>query len=142
MWYNTPMSWLLRSPMHRMMSKSMLLITVIGRKSGKRYTLPVNYIQDGQILWITSQRDRAWWRNLQAGAPVEVLLRGKPCRGQGIALVKPTQVAQSLAAYLTKVPQYAKYYNVRLDEAGTPLAEDLDRASAERVVIRIDLVDS
>ena len=139
MWYNTPMSWLLRSPLHGTMSKSMLLITVTGRKSGKRYTLPVNYIQDGQTLWITSQRDRTWWRNLQGGAPVEVVLRGRQLNGKGAVLTDPPAVARGLADYLAKVPQYAKYYNVGLDAAGVPLEEDMAQAAQQRVVIRIDL---
>jgi hypothetical protein len=54
MWYNRPMSWILRSPLHRVLSKSTLLITLSGRKSGKLYTLPVNYVREGDILWITS----------------------------------------------------------------------------------------
>jgi len=36
MWYNTLMSWLLRSPFHGLLSKSTLLVTVTGRKSGRQ----------------------------------------------------------------------------------------------------------
>src|SRR5262249_17743027 len=35
---------LLRSPVHGLMSKSLMLITFTGRKSGRRYTTPVRYV--------------------------------------------------------------------------------------------------
>jgi hypothetical protein len=41
---NDFMSWVLRSPLHGMLSNSMMLITVKGHKTGKEYTLPVNYL--------------------------------------------------------------------------------------------------
>jgi hypothetical protein len=34
---------LLRSPAHRVMSRGVLLLTYTGRRSGRRYTLPVQY---------------------------------------------------------------------------------------------------
>ena len=36
-------AWLLRSPFHGMLSNGMMLITVSGRKTGKKYTTPVDY---------------------------------------------------------------------------------------------------
>ena len=45
---NTFIKLFLRSPLHRMMSKSTLLITFTGRKSGNKYTTPVNYSLEGK----------------------------------------------------------------------------------------------
>jgi hypothetical protein len=42
--YNPIVSWLLRSPLQGLMSSSTMLITFAGRKSGKTYTTPVNYV--------------------------------------------------------------------------------------------------
>ena len=58
MWYNGIIKGLLRSPLHRLMSTSTLLITYTGRKSGQVYTTPVNYVQKGQDVLITSMRGR------------------------------------------------------------------------------------
>jgi hypothetical protein len=33
--FNKPIAFILRSPLHRMLSRSLLLITFTGRKSGK-----------------------------------------------------------------------------------------------------------
>ncbi len=47
-----------------------LLLTTTGRKSGKRYTTPLTYVDDGDNLVIIasnggSDRDPDWWRNLK-----------------------------------------------------------------------------
>jgi hypothetical protein len=40
---NDFMSWFLRSPLHGLLSNGMMLLTVTGRKTGKKYTTPVGY---------------------------------------------------------------------------------------------------
>ena len=139
MWFNPLMSWLLRSRLHGMLSKGIMLVTVVGKKSGKVYTTPVNYVRDGATLWVASQRDRTWWRNLTGGAPISVRLAGREVQATGEALVEVNAVASNLRAYLQKVPQYAKYFGVALDPAGKPVPEDCAHAAQERVMIRIDL---
>jgi len=73
---------ILRSPLHGLMSRNTLLVTVIGRKSGKRFTLPVNYVRKGDSLLVISRRYRRWWKNLRGGGPVEVRLQGRALRDQ------------------------------------------------------------
>lgn len=79
----------LRSPVHVLLSRHLLLLTVTGRKSGKRYTFPVGYVLDGDRLRVVSRPDHGWWRNLAGEAPVDVLLRGKKRRGIGTILTLP-----------------------------------------------------
>jgi deazaflavin-dependent oxidoreductase (nitroreductase family) len=48
-----------------------LLLTTTGRKSGKRYTTPLLYVEDGDDIVVIasnngSDRDPDWWRNLLA----------------------------------------------------------------------------
>ena len=64
---NDFMSWVLRSPLHGMLSNGMMLITVTGRKTGKKYTTPVEYFREDGNLWVMTSRDRTWWKNLKAG---------------------------------------------------------------------------
>ena len=62
-----------------MVSKTVLLITFTGRKSGKTYTTPVSYSQtDDQVFIFTHA---AWWKNLRSIAPVTLALRGREFRG-------------------------------------------------------------
>lgn len=65
----------LRSPLHGMMSRQLLLITFTGRKSGKVFTTPALYEQEGEILLL--RVGYPWWKNLCGGAAVRVHLRGK-----------------------------------------------------------------
>ena len=48
--YNALMKSVLRSPLHGMVSKNFMLITFTGRRSGKVYTTPVNYVRDGDSI--------------------------------------------------------------------------------------------
>jgi len=46
-----------------------LLLTVVGRKSGKRYSTPLVYFQDGDSYVVVgsngaARRDPQWWKNL------------------------------------------------------------------------------
>ena len=68
---------LLRSPLHRGLSRSLILISYCGRKSGREYTLPVAYAEDaeGLIVFAGHSAAKTWWRNMP-GAMVRVRLRG------------------------------------------------------------------
>ena len=61
--YNPIVIWLLYSPLHSLMDKSTILVTITGRKSGKKYTIPVSYIRDGDTLLVISQREHTWWKS-------------------------------------------------------------------------------
>jgi deazaflavin-dependent oxidoreductase (nitroreductase family) len=80
---NRVLRGLLRSPLHRLASGRVALITVTGRRSGREYTFPVAYSQDGdgvtiQVGWPES---KVWWRNLRDGAEVRLRLRGEEQTG-------------------------------------------------------------
>ena len=45
---------LLRSPLHGPLDSTVLLLHVTGRKSGRRYDIPVNYVDvDGRLTIVT-----------------------------------------------------------------------------------------
>ena len=66
---------ILRSPWHGMRSNQLLLLTFTGRKSGKEFTTPIRYVQEGETLQMTVVYP--WWKNLVGEATVRVLLRGE-----------------------------------------------------------------
>lgn len=56
---------------HAPWSKSLLLLTTTGRKSGKQRTIPLLYVEDGDNLALIgsnagSDKPPTWWLNLQA----------------------------------------------------------------------------
>lgn len=132
-------SLILRSPFHKMLSGSFMLITVTGSKTGKAITTPVNYAAEGNRLWVTSFRERSWWRNLRGGRPVLLNLRGREVRGTGRAIEEPAAVEEALRNYLQRLPQNAKYFDVSLDDQGQLNPADLRRASMDRVMVEITI---
>jgi len=69
----------LSSPLHPMLSRDLALITVTGRRSGRRYTFPVGYNQDGDRIRVNVgwPERKSWWRNLTDGGRVEMRIRGQ-----------------------------------------------------------------
>jgi deazaflavin-dependent oxidoreductase (nitroreductase family) len=135
---NHAMRLVLRSPVHGVVSKSVLLITFTGRKSGKSYTTPVSYSQDGDQVYIYTHAE--WWKNLRGSAPVTLRLRGREYQGLAASIAADKQtVADGLAAHLQKVPSDAKYYDVTLDDHGSPNREDVEKAAQTVVMICIRL---
>ena len=141
MWFNPIVTWLLRSPIHPLVSKGTMLVTVTGRKSGLSITTPTNYLRDENRLWVISWRDRSWWRNLRGGAAMQVLLAGEDLAGQGLVIEEADRTAKSLSEYIRKAPQMARYFNIKVDKKGQPKTEDCAQAAEKMVMVRIDLVE-
>jgi len=85
---NTIATIILRSPWHRMRSDQLLLLTFTGRKSGKEFTTPMRYVQEGETLRLRVVRS-PWWKNLVGEATVHVLLHVES--RTGIAEVLPEE---------------------------------------------------
>ncbi len=139
MWFNPIMRWLIRSPLHGFVSKNMMVIGYTGRRSGKRFETPVNYVRNGDDLLVTSYLSRTWWRNLLGEAPVTVWLMGKQIQANAEAYSDPVDVTRYLQAYLEKAPQQARYFNVALDEHGRPDPAQVSQAAQDRVIVRVRL---
>src|SRR5579884_774696 len=137
--YNPFVIVLLRSPWHSLLDAHTILLTVTGRKSGKRYTFPVSYVREGETLWVVSQRGRSWWKDLRGGAPVLVFVQGHTWQARGETLSNTDMAASILLHILRSVPAYQRLLHVKLDATGQP--EDpkaLTRLAEEHIVVRID----
>ena len=88
----------LRTPLRVFMGNTML-ITVTGRKTGRKYATPVGYYPEGDALWVISNRDRTWWRNVRNGANVSLLLKGKPVQAFAQAELDEKEVETHLLSY-------------------------------------------
>ncbi|HTP07375.1 MAG TPA: nitroreductase/quinone reductase family protein [Anaerolineae bacterium] len=135
---NRTMKLVLRSPLHGVVDKQILLITFTGRKSGKTYTTPVSYSQPGDQVVIFTHA--SWWKNLRNGAPVILHLQGRDLQGLAQPIAEDKQaIAVGLAAHLKKVPSDAKYYSVTFDDHGNPRSEEVEKAAQTVVMIPIQL---
>lgn len=132
---NAVMRILLQSPLHALLSANTLVLKVSGVKSGRVYAIPVNYVEDDDRLLISSMRERTWWRNLKHGAPVRVVLRGHEKPAFAEACTDPDEVTRLLGDYVRAEPSFARYFDIALEEDGTPVMADLARTAGNRVMV-------
>jgi len=130
------MSWVLRSPFHGILSDGMMLITITGRKTGKKYTTPVGYYRENGDLWVLTSRDRSWWKNLQGGAEVGLLLKRKPIAAFAIPELDAKTIHARMCDYIKHIPQAAKSMDIRV-ENGNANAEDVERIAKDRLFVKI-----
>ncbi|MBT4520294.1 MAG: nitroreductase family deazaflavin-dependent oxidoreductase [Halieaceae bacterium] len=136
--FNKAITWMLRSPLHGLVSKDMMLITVSGRKTGKQYTIPVSYARDGDLVICSADRSRGWWKNVRSGETVTMQLRGKKVPGRATVIADDKEaLIKGIETMLVQVPRDASHVDIRLDENNRPLAEDLVRATDFRIIIEI-----
>jgi deazaflavin-dependent oxidoreductase (nitroreductase family) len=87
---------LLRSKLHWLMGGATMLDEVTGSKTGKKISLPVNFIRDGLDLWVISSRDRVWWRNLRQNPQARIWVGGKPVQVRAELVLEQDKVADRL----------------------------------------------
>ncbi len=135
---NLLMGALLRSPLHGAASKSVLLISVKGRKTGRTITTPVSYSQEGDRLTIFSQG--SWVKNLSGGAPVTVRVRGKDYQGFATSTADNLPAkADGLARHLSIVRGDARYFGVTFDPDGVPDRGQIEKAAQKNIMICVQL---
>ena len=133
------MEAVLRSPLHGLLSKNFMLVTYTGRKSGKSYSLPVNYYRMADSLLVTSLRSRTWWRSLRNGAPVTLILQGKPTSAIGEAVEAEDQVTAALDEFFCLYPTMTRFFEVRMTGDQRPEPEDLAAAARSHLIVRFKL---
>ncbi len=135
---NPIMKLILRSPLHAIVSKRIMIISFSGRKSGREYSTPVSYFQEGdRVVCFTHS---PWWKNIGDGSAEKVRIQGVDFNGHAVAISGDVeQKVENLTKMLEAVPGDAGFYNVQFDERGVPRREDVERAVQEAVLIRIQL---
>jgi len=133
---NDFMAWVLRSPFHGVLSNGMMLITISGRKTGKKYTTPVGYYEEDGYLWVITSRDRTWWKNLRSGTDVSLLLKRKPVTAHAELELDAKAVEERMYEYLRHVPQAAKPMKVRMD-GDKPNPQDIADTAKDRLFVKI-----
>jgi F420H(2)-dependent quinone reductase len=137
-WWNFVEGILLRSRLHHWRSDTDMLLIFKGRKSGKKYTVPVCYIQEGDVISCITKV--GWWRNLQGGVPVTVCVKGRDLQGTADTVVDDQEtIARVMGQLLEAAPVGHKYYAVPAGPDGRATWEELMKAAAFTVLIRITL---
>ncbi len=103
------------------------LLTVRGRRTGRRYTTPVTLVDSGRERWLVAPYgERAWVKNARAAGSVE-LRRGRSRERLDVAELPAGERAPILRAYVERVPVVEKFFDAK---RGAPV--EAFAAEAER----------
>src|SRR5215470_15713360 len=120
---------LLRTPvLCRLVGKRLITVYLVGRKSGRRYAVPVAYTRHNGTLLVGTQF--AWARNLRTGEPVHIRLAGRRRSADVQVVADETGVVEHFASMARDNHQFAKFNKIGLDQRGDPRPGDLHLAWA------------
>jgi F420H(2)-dependent quinone reductase len=140
---NPLIAGVLRSPLHPLLSPGLLLLTVTGRHSGRRYSIPVGYQRDGNdlVVMVSEARRKRWWRNYYEPGPVSVRLRGQDRSGRAELVAPGSDEFREIADQtLRRVPYMRRVFRVADYDPRVGLRPDqLELLGEEIAIVRIRL---
>jgi hypothetical protein len=118
---------LLRSPLVcRIVGRRLVTLYVVGRKSGRVYSVPVAYMVDGDDLVLGTSF--SWGRNLRTGQLLAIRLRGRRRWAEVRSLATQPDVVDAYAHMARLNRTFARFNNIRLDADSEPDRDDLHQA--------------
>lgn len=127
---------LLRLPLvSRLVGRGLITLYVVGRKTGKRYTVPMAYTRYEDTLLLGT--GFPWGRNLRTGEPLEVRYKGKRRLADVRVLTDEAEVTRYYALIAQRNPNFARFNKIRVGADGNPDPDDLRAAWADgaRVIL-------
>ena len=120
---------LLRTPLIcRLAGSRLVTLYIVGRKSGRRYTIPVAYTRsEGDLLIGTPF---GWGRNLRTGEAVSIRLKGRLRLADVEVMADERAVTDAYGIICRDNHTFAKFNRIGLDSAGRPDQTDLQLAWA------------
>jgi hypothetical protein len=106
----------------------LITVYVVGRKSGRRYAVPVAYTRRDGSLLVGTQFGGA--RNLRTGEPVHIRLAGKRRPADVRLVADETGVVEHFAWMARDNHAFARVNKIGFDQRGDPRPEDLHLAWA------------
>jgi hypothetical protein len=117
----------LRMPLlSRAAGSRLITVYVVGRTSGRRFSVPVAYTRHHGDLLIGTPF--GWGRNLRTGDPVQIRLKGRRRLADVLALTGEQAVVDAYAIMARDNHAFAKFNSIGLDPDGNPVAADLHAA--------------
>jgi deazaflavin-dependent oxidoreductase (nitroreductase family) len=134
---NAVVRGLLRTPLlGRVIGQRLVVVYVTGRKTGKRYAVPVAYTRHGDDLLIGTPF--GWGRNLRTGEPVTIRTGGRPRTADVRVYADEEAVTRWFGLIARDNKQFAAFNKIGYDANGEPNAEDLRlawRAGARAILL-------
>lgn len=138
---NQVMKLLLHSPLHGLMSRTILVIHFTGRRSGERRSTPVRYLRQGvRRLSCLTSRETGWWHNFREAASVQLRIEGRTVRAVAQALPNDDEAKeQALRRMLERFPSDAAYHGIVVRRGRAPSEEQIREAVGRDVLVVFDL---
>ncbi len=138
---NFAMKIALRSPLHFVVSSSILLITFRGRRTQREFTTPVRYLREGDVIRIFSSPSANWWRNLRGGVDVSITMKGRTLNAQAAVLESSaTQKLELFRAYLAQFPGDAAYHGIKPTRRHPQPNEVLESVLDDVTIVEVKLL--
>jgi hypothetical protein len=132
----------LRSRLHWLLSRGLALITVTGRRTGRRYTIPVGYLEtpDGVVVLVGDAPAKTWWRNYQQPGPIEMRLRGVVRCGRAVVLAPGSEPFRRTAeAAFRRARFIPRLFGIVVGPGGELTNENAARMAQRAAIVRITL---
>lgn len=131
--------WLLRSPLHWLLSRSLMVLSYRGHRSGRHYELPLQYVAQGNrlIVWAGTAEAKTWWRNFTSARNVELTLRGRAVLGLANLIDDDERRATALRAYFERYPRAAPSGKPTFRKTGRPTDAAIQRAAKNTTLVEI-----
>jgi deazaflavin-dependent oxidoreductase (nitroreductase family) len=135
---NMVITAVLRSPLHRLLDRHLVLLTVTGRKTGRSYTFPVGRHEAPDGTFVLSAGG-AWRHNVRGGADVALTVDGRRRSGHAVLEEDPDRAAEAFATILRAAGPRALGVKVNVQHPVTPA--DVKPVLANRGVAYLQLAD-
>jgi deazaflavin-dependent oxidoreductase (nitroreductase family) len=136
---NPPVRILARSPAHRLLDRTTLVLHVTGRRTGRRYDLPVSFVKVGEEFFVVTQH--RWRVNLRGGADLEITHAGRRRAAHAEVDEAPAAVARGLSAVIAEIgwPGARHLLGLRTSHGAAPSKAELEAWAARDslAVVRI-----
>ena len=131
----------LRSPLHRLGSKTIALLRFRGRLSGREFVTPLSYVRNDQTVWFLSDHSTNWWKNFREGdVPVSIEIARTTVNGTARLWDGDTdELREHVSRYLCALPRDAKVAGIKLDQNKVPIEASLVKVAPTLVMVQVEL---
>ena len=114
-----------------------MVISLTGRRSGKRLSTPVRYLTENESIYMFSSPSAQWWRNLSDGQTINVRLRGEEVAGYANLVTNDNEERLRLfTQYLNEFLADGVYHGLKLRRNQPPAVETLQATLPDVAIVR------
>jgi deazaflavin-dependent oxidoreductase (nitroreductase family) len=127
------MTFLLRRGWMGDLSNIVMVITTTGRKTGKRHSIPIGYLKDGEdIIALTSENASNWFRNVLANGEATLEIKKEKFDVRGELITEETERQRIFSMYRQNEKYFKSNFGLELNSSES----ELQAALAKRRFIR------